>query len=99
MYNGEIKINNDKEMPIFKTNHTEDPVEVTSIVHKGVKNKPIFGKREYKNSVMYLLDLGATCHVTNDKIGLTEIKNDKAKIIVGENMFCNATISGSLTLF
>ena len=46
----------------------------------------------------YLLDSGATCHVTNDRARLKNVVSDKTRIVVGENSSCHTEISGTLEL-
>ena len=46
----------------------------------------------------YLLDSGASCHVTNDKRSLTNITSDSTKITVGNNAQVVAECSGLIYL-
>ena len=46
----------------------------------------------------YLLNSGATCHITNDKKSLSNITRDGTKITVGNNAQCVAECSGSIYL-
>src|SRR5688500_10058320 len=48
------------------------------------------------SSKSYLLDSGATCHVTNDDADLFNVKPDRTKIIVGKSSTCKAKVSGDL---
>ena len=46
----------------------------------------------------YLLDTGATCHVTNSAEFLEDQVSENIRIVVGENSSCNAQFSGTLDL-
>ena len=46
----------------------------------------------------YLLDSGVTCHVTNSPEYLEDLRTEKTKIVVGENLTCAAQMSGTLHL-
>ena len=46
----------------------------------------------------YLLDTGATCHVTNSPEFLEDIMQENIRIVVGENSSCTAQQSGTLNL-
>ena len=47
---------------------------------------------------VYLLESGATCHVTSNNSDLFNIKQDKTKIIVGKSSSCKTQFSGDLQL-
>ena len=46
----------------------------------------------------YLVDNGATCHVTNSAEYLEDLRTKKTKIVVGENLTCAAQMSSTLHL-
>src|SRR5687767_7125236 len=56
------------------------------------------GRISYNLAQPYLLNSGSSCHVINDPTGLINIMLDRTKIIVGENLSCQAYYSGELQL-
>ena len=52
-------------------------------------------KAKYSN---YLLDSGATCHVTNNLNNLEDIEEVNTRIMVAQNSLCKTTKKGKMTL-
>lgn len=58
----------------------------------------VYSTRSLSKTSLFLMDSGATCHVTNEKSDLIWIRPDRTKITVAENLFVKTTVSGSMIL-
>jgi len=73
-----------------------------NVWHEGYKHPYYLGQENVYTTLYsqekYLLDSGATCHVTNSAENLEDLRTEKTKIVVGENLTCAAQMSGTLHL-